>query len=126
AGGGSALACLASISLVEGGQNFRIANVSPFASQLEGLHSFARKGERANRIRKFKLSARRTFQPGGESKNAGAKRIKAGVIPGTGWLARFWFFAQVHKFKLVIEKDGAPLADILVPFHRDNRFAFSF
>src|SRR5439155_5046834 len=57
-----------------------------------------------------------------EIENARTKCINAGVIPRTGWLAWFWFFAKINKFHFLVQKNRATFAYIFTARYTNNRF----
>ena len=75
----------------------------------------------ANGVGQFVFAPRRRFQFGSKFKDAWPKCVKPGVVPWTGGLARFWLFSQIDQIHSFVHENGSALADILVPFHGDDR-----
>src|SRR4029453_4546970 len=105
---------------IELSEDLGITHVPPGAADLKRLHFFARAGEVADRVRQFVFAAGRTLQAGGKIENARTKSVDAGIVPGTGRLARPRLFAQVNEFEALIDEDRATFAHVLVALHTDD------
>ena len=80
--------------LIQLRENFRVANICPFARELERFHFFTGLSEVADRIGQFVFAAWGRFQFCGEIENAWPKRVKAGVIPGARRFALVLVFRE--------------------------------
>ena len=98
--------------LIQSRENFRIADICPFTSELERFHFFTGMSKVADSIGQFVFAAWGRFQFRGEIENAWPKRVKAGVIPRARRFAWFWFFAKIEQIHLVIEKHRAALTNV--------------